>query len=168
MNWKNKSLVFFVVMALISCSGSRVTRANPTELALTAEYSLAARELIETHEESKLDSLSFAGPDRLVILKAQVEDLIVIEATAEKLRVIACVKSTLVQLDSANEPITDPWTREFRGVYIFVPENDRWRLANFLDTTDPEQTYQDWDSLPEDLKSLSGPIEDFAFKQCVP
>jgi hypothetical protein len=108
----------------------------------------------------------YQEPFWLITRSATVTRVRVLEYTAERFRAIACVTGSIDKTDTKGVTQESLPPYKIRGVYVFVKENNRWKLAAFFDTTDPKRSLRDWDYAPDWLKQAIGDLPDLVDNDC--
>lgn len=115
---------------------------------------------------ARLGDAVYKEPFWLITRSVTVTSVRVLEYTTERFRAIACITKSLDETNTEGVVQKSLSPYKFRGIYVFVKENNRWKLAAFFDTTDPKKTLRDWDFAPDWLKQVVGNLPDMVEKDC--
>jgi hypothetical protein len=93
-----------------------------------------------------------------IVTDAQVNQVSLVNASAEKITALACVTESRMELDQKGKLIQQLPGTSFAGAYVFVPDGSTWKLAYFLDVSDAASARSTYASSAADLQELAGPI----------
>jgi hypothetical protein len=108
----------------------------------------------------------YQEPFWLVTRSVTVTSVRVLEYTIEGFRAIACITKSLDETNTEGVVQKSLSPYKFRGIYVFVKDNNRWKLNAFFDTTDPKKSLRDWDYASDWLKQAVGNLSGMIDKDC--
>jgi hypothetical protein len=106
-------------------------------------------------------SALFDEPFWLIVKSATVESVRVLDYSPEHFKAVACVTELIDETDTQGVFKEALPPREFRGIYVFVHENDTWKLSGFFDITHPKDSARDWDYASDWLKEIIGDMPEW-------
>ncbi len=108
------------------------------------------------HTEDK--AKPFGEPFGLVTQSAVVVGVRVLDYSLERFKAIASVIKQTDEVTPEGEFKKARPYRKFCGVYVFLREDNLWKLAAFFDITDLDHLDRDWSLAPPDLKETIGDL----------
>ena len=93
-----------------------------------------------------------------IVSEANVTQLKILDYSDEKITALACLSENELELDPKGKLVRQLPAVNFAGAYIFVYTEKTWKLANFINVTDPARARSIYAGLPEELQQLSGSI----------
>lgn len=176
-----------------SRKASRQATAEAEEL-LTAIYGAEVRTAIENFESRWLTLASLKDPSRqsdvatglyldyfgharagdaiyndpfwLTTKSVVVGKVDVLEYSPQRFKAVACVVKMVDKTTTSGVFIESLPSREFQGVYVFVREENAWKLVGFFEITDPRSALRDWDHAPDWLRQVIGDLPIDAVRDC--
>lgn len=97
-------------------------------------------------------------PYWLVRESALVEDLRVLDFQIDRFKVVACAEIIANKTTLEGIILTPLPPRDQCGVFVFVSEGKKWKLAGYFDTTIQEDVERDWVYTPDWLKEIIGEL----------
>ena len=131
---------------------------------------------LEAHKDPSIQSQLVTGPylnlgwgeevyDEpfwLVITSANVEEIQVLEYNPGRLKAVAFVDRTLDKTTTDEVVLESSLPAGRCGVYVFLREDDTWKLAGFFVLMGtPQEIERDWDYAPDWLKETIGELPDW-------
>lgn len=93
-----------------------------------------------------------------IVSEANVTRLKILEYSDEKITALACLSENELELDQKGKLVRQLPAVNFAGAYIFVYTEKTWKLANFINVSDPARARSIYAALPQELQQLSGSI----------
>lgn len=115
---------------------------------------LATGPYLEYFGNARQGASLYDEPFWLVTTAAVVGNLRVLEYSPERFKAVACSVETTDKMTTDGVFIESLPPLDICGVYVFVREDDKWKLAGFFNTADP----RDWNYAPNWLKEIIGDL----------
>jgi len=96
--------------------------------------------------------------DWIIVSAAAASPVKIVSKTDNKIIALACVSDSELELDSKGNLIQQLPTVSFAGAYVFVNIDKTWKLANFIDVTDPTKARLAYSKSSAELQALSGEV----------
>ena len=117
---------------------------------------LATGPYLEYYGLARKGTALYEEPFWLITRSAIVVSFRVLEYSAGRFKAVGCVVKLTDETDTAGVFRKSLPAYESCGVYVFVREENTWKLAGFFNTADP----RDWDYAPDWLKEIIGELPD--------
>ncbi|MCC6189972.1 MAG: hypothetical protein IT318_13135 [Anaerolineales bacterium] len=120
----------------------------------------------------ELFGLARAGPSLndepfwLVTKSVTVDNLLVLEYASDRFEAVANVELIIDRVSPAGTAIMSLPTQERCDLYVFILEEDAWKLSALFDLSDPNIVFREWDVSPDWLKQAIGELSDQALDFC--
>ncbi len=115
----------------------------------TVESEIATEPFLSTFGYEKFGDAIYDWPSWSVITSAQVSAIRVIEYTPERIKALASVDRIFKDVTPEGDVIKEARAEGTCGVYVFVRENDVWKLKGFFLTLgNPYDVDRDWENSP--------------------
>ncbi len=110
-----------------------------------------------THVQVRLSTIGHLGTSK----SAVVTSVRVLEYSVERFKAVACVTELIDETTTEGVFIESLLPQEYEYVYVFVYEDDAWKLAGVFNITIPKDAWHDWEYAPDWLKETIGELPDW-------
>jgi hypothetical protein len=122
---------------------------------------LATEPFLSSAGYARLGEALYSRSSWLVTKSAVVESVRVLGYSPERFKAVACVTELVDKIMTDGVFIESLPPQENRIVYVFVREDDTWKLSGAFNVTYSEDTWRDWQYVSEQLKETIGDLPDW-------
>jgi hypothetical protein len=122
---------------------------------------LATEPYLEIYGYARMGDAIYDEPFWLATTSAKALTVRVVEYTPERFKAVASVARTYDKTTTEGEIIAPSQSNGVCGVYVFVREDDTWKLSGlFLTGGPPDEVAREWGRAPRWLKDIIGDLPD--------